>query len=158
MTREDWEFRFKACSAITTVFTAVSIVVGGISALHAYEAQSKLENKLREKELRQMRYLQKREVYYELADAAAAVATSGTSAEATVNAQKYYQLYYGRAHIFAIDLSVNNAKVEFRKKLDQALTDGKWPSTALKTETLRLTDACKAVLLKEEELLVGKST
>lgn len=157
MTREDWEFRFKACSALTTVVTGASIIIGGISALNTYQEQAKLENKLKEKELRQIRYSQKREVFYELADAAAAVATSTSSSKALSNATKYYRLYYGKAHIFAIDVSVNNAKIEFRKQMDAALKKGVWPSDDLKTETLKLTDACKAVLQKEEELLVGKS-
>ena len=156
MTRDDWEFRFKACSALTTVVTGVSIIVGGISALNTYQEQAKLENKLKEKELRQMRYSQKREVFYELADAAAAAATSANQSEALLNATKYYRLYYGKAHIFAIDVSVNNAKIEFRKKLDAALAKGVWPSDDLKSETLALTDACKAILQKKEELLVGK--
>ncbi len=157
MTREDWEFRFKACSAITTVFTAVSIVVGGISALKTYQEQAKIENRLKEKELRQIRYSQKRDVYYELADAAAVVAISTNSTEAHLNSTRFYRLYYGKAHIFAIDVSVNNAKIEFRKRLDEALAKGKWPSYDLKSEALMLTDSCKAVLYQEEELLVGKS-
>jgi len=156
VTREDWEFRFKACSAVTTVVTAISIVAGGLSALSTYKKQSELENKLKEKELRQMRYAQKRDVYYELADAAAAVATSTNQADALLHATKYYRLYYGKAHIFAIDVSVNNAKIEFRKRLDEAMSRAKWPSDDLKSETLKLTDACKAILQKEEELLVGK--
>ena len=156
MTREDWEFRFKACSAIATVVTALSIIVGGLSALHTYEKQAKAQLELKEKELKQMRYSQKRDVYYELADAAAAVATSTNATDALVNATKYYRLYYGKAHIFAIDVSVNNAKIEYRKKLDEALSKGQWPSSDLKSETLSLTDACKAILRKEEELLVGQ--
>lgn len=158
MTREAWEFRFKAFSAITTVVTALSIIGGGLTALSTYRRQSAIENRLKEKELRQIRYTQKREVYYELADAAAAVATSTNQADALVHATKYYRLYYGKAHIFAIDVSVNNAKIEFRKKLDEAMASGKWPSDELKAETLKLTDACKAVLQKEEELLVGMSS
>lgn len=157
MTRENWEFRFKACSAITSVITAFSIVAGGLTALGTYRKQADIENRLKEKELRQMRYAQKRDVYYELADAAAAVATSTSQTEARVHSTKYYRLYYGKAHIFAIDASVNNAKIEFRQKLDEAVSRAKWPSDDLKAEALKLTDTCKSVLQKEEELLVGKA-
>ena len=156
MTLEHWEFRFKACSAITTVVTALSIIVGGLGALHTYQKQAKAQIEQKEKELRQMRYSQKRDVYYELADTAAAVATSTNAADALMNATKYYRLYYGKAHIFAIDVSVNNAKIEFRKRLDEALSKGQWPSPDLKSETLLLTDECKAILRKEEEALVGQ--
>ena len=156
VTREDWEFRFKVCSAVATVVTALSIIVGGLSALHTYQKQAMAQVEQKEKELRQLRYSQKRDVYYELADTAAAVATSTSASDALTNATKYYRLYYGKAHIFAIDASVNNAKIEFRKRLDEALSKGQWPSADLKSETLLLTDACKAILRKEEEALVGQ--
>jgi hypothetical protein len=155
MTHEDWEFRFKALSAVATVVTAFSIVIGGLSALYTYKKQAQAQVEQKEKELRQIRYSQKRDVYYELADAAAAVATSNNPAEALVNATKYYRLYYGKAHIFAIDVSVSNAKIEFRKRLDEALSRGQWPSTELKSETLALTDACKTILRKEEEAVTA---
>ena len=155
MTREAWEFRFKAFSAVTTILTAISVVIGGLSALHTYKKQARAQIEQKKKELRHIRYTQKRDVYYELADAAAAVATSANSADAMANATKYYRLYYGKAHIFAIDPSVNNAKIEFRKKLDEALSKGQWPSTDLKSETLALTDACKSVLRKDEEAVTG---
>jgi hypothetical protein len=33
---EDWEFRFKACSAIAAVVSALSIVVGGFVGLYTF--------------------------------------------------------------------------------------------------------------------------
>src|SRR5262245_14163212 len=90
-----WEFRFKACSAAAAIASALSIILG----LYTYTQQGKTAEALKLKELRLMEYQQKREVYYQLVDAASAVANSLNASEAASNAQRYRTLYYGKAHI-----------------------------------------------------------
>lgn len=144
--REDWEFRFKACSAMTAVFSAASIVIGGVAALYTYRQQGLAAEQLKQKELRQIEYNQKREIYYDLVDAAAAVSASTDKAEVDRNAARYWRLYYGKAHIAVIDASVYRAKVEFGKELKAAMERGAFPTHDLEGSTLELARAARDVL------------
>jgi hypothetical protein len=102
------------------------------------------------KELRLAQYNQKKDVYYELVDAAASVAMSHTKKEAERNAAKYSTLYFGKAHIFVIDQSVNKAKIAFRSAMLDALKAGTFPSAALQSAPLDLARACSEVLRAED--------
>lgn len=93
-----------------------------------------------------MHFNQKKEVYYELVEAAATVAASPTKEEGIKNAARYRALYFGRAHIFAIDPAVNAAKVDFYVEMNSVLKSDGFPTNKLDGITLRLSSACKDVL------------
>jgi hypothetical protein len=148
--RETWEFRFKGYSALASVISAASIIVGGIVGIHTFVEKNEAAEALRLKELRLMEFQQKRDVYYELVDAASAVANSLSKAEASVNAQRYATLYYGKAHIFAIDPTVAQAKIVYFTAMRTALEKGVFPSTDLQASSLALSSACKDVLRAQD--------
>jgi hypothetical protein len=137
-----WELRFKACSAIAAVCTAGSIVIGGAAALHT--AQS-----LKDKELRQHEYNQKREIYYELVDAAAGVSSSIDKSDAEKNAARFWRLYFGKAHIAVMDDNVYKAKKQFGRDLVKVMEKGTFPTEDLEGSTLALSRACQSVLLAQ---------
>lgn len=89
---EKWELRFKACGAIAAIVSAIGLIVGGFFGLYSYRHQGMASDALKEKELRLMQYSQKKDVYSELVDAAASVATSQTKEDAMKNAIKYLTL------------------------------------------------------------------
>ena len=134
-----WEPRFKAFGAVATVVSMIGLVAGGVFGLYRYVAQQ-------EKEIRLAQYNQKKELYYELVDAAAAVGSSLTKDEALRNAQKYSILYFGRAHIFVIDPEVVTGKEAFHKAMENALQEGVFPSKQLQLDALSLAMDCANVL------------
>ena len=156
-TRENWEFRFKACSAIAAMASALSIVIGSFVGIYTFRQQGLAAEALKEKELLLMQYNQKKEVYYQLVDAAASVAMSSTKKEAERNATNYSVLYFGKAHIFAIDPSVSKAKIAFRSAMVEALKVGVFPSTPLQSASLDLAFACKEVL-RAQDVFSAKRT
>lgn len=143
---DEWEFRFKACGAVTAVCTALSIVIGGFAALYSYRQQGLAAEALKHKELRHMEYSQKREIYYELVDAAAAVSASLDKADAERNAARYWRLYYGKAHIAVIDEAVHKAKHAFALELEAAMKRGAFPTKDLQSAALVLARECRLVL------------
>ena len=149
---ERWELWFKACSAADAVASTLGLIAG----LYTCHQQSVAANALKEKELRLLQYNQKKEVYYELSDAAAAVATSRTKQDALKIAAKISTLYFGRAHIFAIDPAVNSDKISFYSKMQGALKKGTFPSDDLEFAALSLTNACREVL-RVQDIFSGKS-
>lgn len=148
--RATWEFRFKAFTALATIVSMVSIIVGAVVGIRTYVEKSDAEQAIKLKELRLMEYQQKRDVYYQLVDAASAVANSRTKAEAITNAQRYATLYFGKAHIFAIDKSVADAKIAFYTAMAGALAKNEFPSYELQASTLALSHACKEVLRAQD--------
>jgi hypothetical protein len=52
MTREEWDFRFGACSTIANIMTAFGIIFGGASAINTYQEQASAEAGRKEKELK----------------------------------------------------------------------------------------------------------
>lgn len=144
--REDWEFRFKACAAVTAVATAISIVVGGGVALYTYREQVQTAENLKRKEIRMLEYNQKREVYFELVDSAATVASSVNKADAEKNSARFYALYFGKAHIAVVEDAVYTAKKKFSRALQAALAAGKWPNDDLDMPALNLSKACSVAL------------
>lgn len=148
--QDSWDFRFKFCSAAAAVVSALSIIIGGVVGLYTYRTQTQTAEALKLKELRLMEYQQKRELYYQLVDAASAVANSSDPTEAKMNAQRYATLYYGKAHIFAIDPTVNNAKISFFKAMNSALVKGEFPSSDLRANSLALATVCKDVLRAQD--------
>ena len=148
--REVWEFRFRAFSAVAAAASALSIVIGGFVGLYTFRQQGLAADALKLKELRLIQYNEKKAVYYELVDAAAAVATSRTRQEVERNATKYSTLYYGKAHIFVIDQSVYEAKVAFYSAIADALKMGEFPSYSLQALSLKLASTCREVLRAED--------
>lgn len=146
LTKDDWKFRFDACSALTALATAASIVIGGVAALYTYRQQGIAAEDLKRKELRQLEYNQKREIYYELVDAAAGVSASLDKADAERNAARYWRIYYGKAHIAVIDDAVHDAKVAFARDLREVMKRGKFPTDELEGPTLMLSRAARDVL------------
>jgi hypothetical protein len=147
--REAWEFRFKAFAAAAAATSALSIVIGGVVGLYTFRQQGLAAAALKVRELRLIQYNEKKAVYYELVDAAATVAMSLTKEEAKRNAAKYSILYFGKAHIFAIDPSVRTAKITFHTAMAAALAAGDFPSYSLQKLSLELAAACSEVLQAE---------
>jgi hypothetical protein len=152
-----WEFRFKTCTAAAALASAASIVLGGFVGIYTFRQQGFAAEALKEKELRLIQYMQKRDVYYELVDAAAAVAVSRSKEDADRNAVRFAGLFFGKAHIFAIDPVVSQAKVAFNAAMISALQEGKFPSGALQSASLDLARACSGVLQAEEPQIIGRS-
>jgi len=145
--REVWEFRFKGISALATIVSALSIIIGGCVALYTYQEQGKAAAYLKRKEMRLMEYDKKRDVYYEMVDAAATVATSLDARDAELKAARFKALYFGKAHIAVVDEDVLNAKVNFYTALQSALKSGTWPTKVLYSSALELSTACQEALL-----------
>lgn len=147
----NWEMRFKACTALAAVCSAGSILIGGFVGLHTYQKQVSASRELKVKELLQIEYAQKREIYYELVDAAAAFASSPDLETAHTNAARYWKIYLGRAHIVVTEEPVIRAKIDFGQFMKSALQQGTFPNNTneLKTATLALSDACKEALMPD---------
>ena len=151
-----WEFRFKTSTAAAALASAASIVLGGLVGIYTFRQQGLAAEALKERELRLMQYMQKRDVHYELVDAAASVAVSQSKEDADRNAVRFAGLFFGKAHIFAIEPAVIQAKVAFNAAMISALHEGKFPSGALQSASLDLARACSGVLQAEEPHLVGR--
>ena len=137
---------FKACGAIAAIASTLGLICGGIFGLYTYYKKSEEANSLKIQEIRLAQYSQKKEVYYELVDAAAAIASSTNKDDAVRNATKYLSLYFGRAHILAISDEVRNAKQKFRRTLLKELRSGYIPSKDLEYAALELAEACRKEL------------
>lgn len=96
--------------------------------------------------MRLIEYSQKRDVYYELVDAAATVASSLSKADGEKHAAHFYALYFGKAHVAVIDSTVYDAKKQFSHALQRALAAGAWPTDDLDMPALELSKACQKVL------------
>ena len=156
MATRNWDLIFKGCGAVAAIVSAIGLVAGGIFGLYTYREQGIAADAARQKELRLMQYSQKKDIYYELVDAASTFASSTTKAEAEKNAARYNALYFGRAHIFAIDPKVNASKIAFHAALEAALARGNFPTKDLDDDVLALADACKRYLAVEDVLGVSK--
>ena len=154
---QKWEPRFKACGALAAIVSALGLVAGGAFGLYTFRQQGISAEAQREKEFRLMQFNLKKEVYYELVEAAATVATSPTVEDAIKNAAKYKVVYFGRAHMFAIDPTVSDAKIAFYRRLLEVLEKGKFPTTELEGATLQLSIACMEVL-RVRELFAAEVT
>jgi len=108
------------------------------------------------RELVLMEYNLKKDAYYELVDAATAVAHSKNKADAIRKADKFNILFLGRSHLFVVDHDVRKAKEMFSGELDAALKSGVfWSEGTPTSEILRkrareLRDACREALNIEE--------
>lgn len=147
---EKWERYFKVCNAIAAIATTLGLMGGGAFGLYTYYQQGLSEKDLKQQEIRLLQYNQKKEVYYELADAAAAVASSTNKRDAMQKAAKFSTLYLGRAHILAIDTDVKDAKIEFQTEMQKALKSDAFPSIELRDKALSLAIACRNTLRVEE--------
>jgi hypothetical protein len=148
---DNWEMRFKACTALAAVCSASSLVIGGCVGLYTYQKQAEASRQLKVKELLQIEYAQKRDIYYELVDAAAAFASSPDLETAQSNAARYWKIYLGRAHIVVTEDPVIRAKIDFGQFMKAALQQGTFPNNTkeLKNATLALSDACKEALVPD---------
>lgn len=126
-----------------------SVIVGGLAAISTYQHRSVVAQQLKDKELRQVEYAQKREIYYELVDTAARASASLSKADAERNAADYWRMYFGKAHIAVVDPSVLAAKTKFARGLVEALKRGNFPTTDLEGDVLELAEACQQVLKAE---------
>jgi hypothetical protein len=146
---KNWETISKACTATSAALTATSIVVGGWFALYTYQQQASATTELKIKELLQIEYGQKREIYYELVDAAAAFTSSPDLAAAQRNEARYWTIYLGKAHAVVTEPSVVDAKIAFGKAMKDAIAQGHFPSRSddLKYRTLALSEACRDALV-----------
>lgn len=149
-TEKTWDFVFRACGAFAAVISTVGIVAGGAFGLIQYQDQGKAAKLQREKELRLMEYDQKKEVYYALSEAAVYVAHSRTLDEARSRIPDFEVIYFGRAHILAMDQGVKDAKAAFQSALRSAIENGQFPSGQLQSEAFKLTSAIQRALRVEE--------
>ena len=111
------EFRFKLFDRGVAVVSAMSIIVSGVFGLISYSNQRKVDSALKRREFRLSVYREKKEIYYPLCESAAAIVSCDSQNEAKPHINDFLTLYYGKAHLIAIDTEVNNAKVDFRMKL-----------------------------------------
>ncbi|CAB1083658.1 hypothetical protein D1AOALGA4SA_11200 [Olavius algarvensis Delta 1 endosymbiont] len=150
MPSEDkWERYFKLCGAAAAIATILGVLFGGGFGLYTYYHQ-------KQHELALMVYNLKKDAYYELVDAATAIAYSKNKEDAHQKAAKFNTLYFGRAHIFVVDHVVKKAKLAFYSQLDDALKSGDfWSEGTASSEDLRrkaveLRNACREALNVEE--------
>jgi hypothetical protein len=149
-TETSWEFTFKACGAIAAIVSAVGILAGGAFGLIQYQKQVETAERQGKMELDLLKYDQKKDVYYDLSEAAVYVAHSRTLAEANQRVEKFELIYFGRAHILAMDSEVMTAKANFYKVLLAVLKKGSFPSDQLQAEAFLLTTACQKALKVEQ--------
>lgn len=153
-----WEFTFRACGAVAAIVSAAGILAGGAFGLIQYKEQGISAELQRDKELRLLEYDQKKNVYYDLSEAAVYVAHSRTLAEARLRVPEFELIYYGRAHILAMDPEVITAKTAFQDALLKALKAGQFPSDRLQAEAFTLTTAVQKALKVEDIFFSEKPT
>jgi hypothetical protein len=144
---EKWERFFKACAATAAIASTLGLIVGGGFGLYTYYHQGA-------KEIRLMQYNLKKDVYYKLADAAAAVGSSTNKEDATQNATKFSTLYFGQAHILAVDSEVTSEKMAFYEKMQEELNSDNFPDNFPNENLQRaanfLSNACRKELRVED--------
>jgi len=147
--QEKWERYIKICGAAAAIATILGVFFGGGFGLYTYYHQG-------QRELALMQYKLKRDAYYELVDAATAVAHSKNKADALQKADHFNILFWGRSHLFVVDYDVGKAKEMFYGELDAALKpDNSWsedtPTPAkLQELAVELRNACRKALNIEE--------
>jgi hypothetical protein len=142
------EFRFKIFDRGVAAVSAMSIIVSGVFGLISYNNQRKIDSALKKREFQLSVYREKKEIYYPLCESAAAIVSCTSQNEAKPHIKDFLTLYYGKAHLIAIDLEVNNAKVDFRAKLNEWVDskDQKPPPKDLINLALNLTESCRECL------------
>lgn len=137
-----WRPRFEVVQAVSATCAAIGIVAGGLFALFQYYHQIETENALRRQELALAMFTIRKDTYFELADAAAAIANSSSAEVAAPNILRFNTAYDGRSHAFDLDPEVRNAKILFHRAMDSAT----FPSTGLKACAQLLDDAIHQAL------------
>jgi hypothetical protein len=138
-----WERRYKIASFIATGISTLSVIAGGVFGLYTYHQKSAQENLLRSEELRLRKYTQVREMYFQLVDAAAAVGTSNSKAQAVERLSEFDRIYFGRAHIYVLDKNVADAKIKFYWNAHELIDKENFPSRNISKYALLLSTSCK---------------
>lgn len=108
--------------------------------------QRKKESALRERQLQLDVFMQRKEAYLALTDAACAVAACRTYKEVEKASTEFNKIYYGRAYVIAEgDPDVTYAKVEFHEALVKYLEDKPCilPEEYFSSFAMEVTFACK---------------
>jgi hypothetical protein len=146
VTKHDWDRYAKIATVCSVVFSTLGLLAGGAFGLYTYREQGLAQVEARNKVFHEQKYMQLKEVYGQLVDAAAAVGSSLSKEEALEKLRLFDTIYFGRAHIFVIDDAVTDGKIEFYRLAHQEVLKEEFPSRNLQKHALQLADICRQAL------------